>query len=308
MAETDDTTGGEPGSPGDSAGPPRGALVVVATPIGNLGDLSPRARDALTSADAVACEDTRRTGALLRGVGLSAPTLLRVDAHTEVDRADGIVARVTAGERVALVSDAGTPGISDPGVAVIRAVVAAGLDVEVVPGPVAAIVAVVASGLDTTRIALDGFLPRRGPARAARLAELAVERRTVTLHEAPSRLAPTLADLVRACGDARPAAVARELTKLHEEVWRGTLGDLAARAEEDRVRGEVVIVVAGADRETTVEGDDDVRAALSRARAEGLSPGRAAAEVAAALGRPRREVYEVSLSLDDVDDEPDDPR
>lgn len=299
MAAPDDTDAA-PAAPGERrAG---GALVVVPTPIGNLADLSPRGREALAAAGAVACEDTRRTGALLHAVGLAAPPLLRVDAHTEADRAAALIARVEAGERVALVTDAGTPGISDPGAAVVRAVLAAGLPVEVLPGPVAAVVAVVASGLDTSRVALDGFLPRKGPARAARLAELAVERRTVALHEAPGRVGATLADLARACGPDRRAAVARELTKLHEEVWRGTLDELAGRAAAEGVRGEVVIVVAGRAPDRSGGDDDEVRDALRRAREEGLSPGRAAAEVAVALGRPRREVYEIGLALLDPAD------
>lgn len=275
-----------------------GALVVVATPIGNLGDLSPRARDELAAADLVCCEDTRRTGKLLELAGIGSRPLRRVDAHTEGSESDAVVARVAAGERVVLVSDAGTPGISDPGSVVVRAVVAAGLPVVAVPGPVAAVAAAVVSGLDTARIALDGFLPRGGPERSARLAELAVERRTVALYEAPGRVATTLADLAAACGAEREVAVARELTKLHEEVWRGPVGEAAAWAEEAAPRGEVVIVVAGAAPAADGDDDADVRTALRAARQRGLSPGRAAAEVAAALGRTRREVYALALEDD----------
>lgn len=276
-----------------------GALVVVATPIGNLGDLSPRARDELAGADLVCCEDTRRTGKLLQLAGIGTRPLRRVDAHTEGSEAAAVVDRVAAGGRVVLVSDAGTPGISDPGAAVVRAVVAAGLPVVAVPGPVAAVTAVVVSGLDTGRIALDGFLPRGGPVRSARLAELAVERRTVALYEAPGRVAATLADLAAACGPDRAVAVARELTKLHEEVWRGPLGEATAWASAHPPRGEVVIVVAGAAPSADRDDDADVRTALSAARQRGLSPGRAAAEVAAALGRPRREVYALALRDDE---------
>ncbi len=280
-----------------------GALVVVATPIGNLGDLSPRAVDELARADLVCCEDTRRTGRLLQHAGVTAATLRRLDAHTEGEGAAEVVSRVAAGQRVALVTDAGTPGISDPGTAVVQAVVAAGLVAEVVPGPVAAVAAAVVSGLDTSRLAIDGFLPRSGPERAARLAELAVERRTVAIYEAPGRVATTLADIAAAGGPDRPVAVARELTKLHEEVWRGPASAAAAWADGAELRGEVVIVVAGAAR-TAADGSDDaddadVRAALRAARAQGLSPGRAAAEVAAALGRRRREVYALALDADE---------
>ncbi|QYG92551.1 16S rRNA (cytidine(1402)-2'-O)-methyltransferase [Iamia sp. SCSIO 61187] len=279
---------------------PAGRLVVVATPIGNMGDLSPRAADALRHADLVCCEDTRRTGRLLQHAAVAAPPLRRVDAHTEAEAAGDVVARVGRGETVALVTDAGTPGVSDPGTRVVAAVVAAGLAVEVVPGPVAAIAAVVLSGLPTDRLAIDGFLPRGGPERSVRLAELAVERRTTALYEAPGRVAATLAEVAAACGDDRPVAVARELTKLHEEVWRGPAGEAAAWAAAHEVRGEVVIVVGGAPAAEGAEGDDAVLVALRAARAQGLSPGRAAAEVAAALGRPRREVYALALAADET--------
>lgn len=289
------------GHTGGVTDPAPGRLVVVATPIGNMGDLSPRAADALRTADLVCCEDTRRTGRLLQHAAVPAPPLRRVDAHTEGGAAADLVERIAGGATIALVTDAGTPGVSDPGTRIVAAVVAAGLPVEVVPGPVAAVAAVVLSGLATDRIALDGFLPRGGPERAVRLAELAVERRTTALYEAPGRVAATLADIASACGPDRPVAVARELTKLHEEVWRGGAADAAAWAAGHEVRGEVVIVVGGAAGAGPDEGDDDVRAALRAARAQGLSPGRAAAEVAAALGRPRREVY--ALALDDGADE-----
>lgn len=275
------------------AGP--GALVVVATPIGNLGDLAPRAVEELGAADLICCEDTRRTGRLLQHVGVQAPPLRRVDAHTEGAGAADVVARIGAGARVVLVTDAGTPGVSDPGARLVEAVLDAGLDVTTVPGPVAAVAALVLSGFATARFAVDGFLPRKGAERSARLAELAAEHRTVVLYEAPGRVAATLADLARACGPDRRVAVARELTKLHEEVWRAPLAQAAARIEDAEPRGEHVIVLEGAARSTDPTGDSDVLAALAAARDQGLSPGRAAAEVAAALGRPRREVYALAV-------------
>lgn len=276
-----------------------GALVVVATPIGNLGDLAPRAVAELDRADLVCCEDTRRTGRLLVHAGVAAPPLRRVDAHTEDGAAADVVARITAGQRVALVTDAGTPGVSDPGSRLVRAVLAAGLEVTTVPGPVAAVAALVLSGFDTARFAVDGFLPRKGPDRHARLTELAAERRTVALYEAPTRLARTLADLRDVCGPERRVAVARELTKLHEEVWRGPLAEVTARAEEEAVRGEVVVVLdATPGPIDDAAGEGEVRAALQAARRRGLAPGRAAAEVAAALGRSRREVYALAVEPD----------
>lgn len=277
------------------AGP--GTLVVVATPIGNLGDLAPRAAEELAAADLICCEDTRRTGRLLQHAGIVAPALRRVDAHTEGTGSAEVVARLTQGQRVALVTDAGTPGVSDPGCRLVEAVVEAGLEVTTVPGPVAAIAALVLSGFDTSRFAIDGFLPRKGVERSARLAEVAAEHRTVVLYEAPGRVGRTLADLAQACGPDRRVAVARELTKLHEEVWRAPLADATARVGDAEVRGEVVLVLEGAAPNEAADGDAEVRVALRAARDRGLAPGRAAAEVAAALGRPRREVY--ALAIDD---------
>ncbi len=271
---------------------------MVATPIGNLGDLAPRAVEELGGADLICCEDTRRTGRLIAQAGIAGPRLRRVDAHTEATARGEVVGCIQDGARVVLVTDAGTPGVSDPGARLVEAVVEAGLTVTTVPGPVAAVAALVLSGFDTARFAVDGFLPRRGAERSARLAELAVEHRTVVLYEAPGRVGRTLADLARACGAERRVAVARELTKLHEEVWRAPLGDAAARVGDDGVRGEVVLVLEGAAPGRGPAGDADVHVALRAARDRGLTPGRAAAEVAAALGRPRTEVYALALDGD----------
>ena len=223
-----------------------GALVLVATPIGNLGDLSPRAVEELARADAVACEDTRRTGRLLAHAGVTAPKLLTVNDHTETAAVRDVLHRLEQGQRVAVVTDAGMPGISDPGERLVAAAAEAGHVVEVVPGPSAAVAGLVASGLPTGRFVFEGFLPRKGSGRSQRLAELAGERRTVVLYEAPHRLARTLGDLADALGSERRVAVARELTKLHEEVWRGTLAGAVARTAEVAPRGEYVVVVEGA--------------------------------------------------------------
>ncbi len=206
--------------------------MLVGTPIGNLADLSPRAREALASADVIACEDTRRTGRLLELSGIGRRPLLVVNDHTEDSRVREVVDRVAAGERVAVVTDAGMPGISDPGERLVRAVADAGLTVEVVPGPSAVVSALVVSGLPAGRFVYEGFLPRKGSGRSVRLRALADEQRTVVLYEAPHRVAATLADLAQACGDDRPVALVRELTKLHEEVWRGTLAGAMARVAE----------------------------------------------------------------------------
>jgi 16S rRNA (cytidine1402-2'-O)-methyltransferase len=272
-----------------------GALVLVATPIGNLGDLSPRARQELEAADLVACEDTRRTGRLLQLSGIRARALLTVNDHTEAAAVKDVLARLGAGERVAVVTDAGTPGISDPGERLVRAAARAGYEVVVVPGPSAAIAALVASGLPTGRFVFEGFLPRKGAARTERLRALAGETRTVVLYEAPHRIARTLEDLAAAFGPARRVAVARELTKLHEEVWRGTL-ESAVEWAQTHPPGEMVVVVDGAPPAAPA-GDDEIREALRVELGSGSSPRDAAATVAAELGVARRRVYELAIQL-----------
>jgi len=267
------------------------ALILVATPIGNLGDLSPRAAEALRHADAICCEDSRRTGRLLELAGIERRTpLIVVNDHTEATRIGDVLARLARGERVAVVTDAGMPGISDPGERLVHAAAEAGHAIEIVPGPSAAIAALVASGLPTGRFVFEGFLPRKGSGRRERLGELARERRTIVLYEAPHRLARTLAALAAAMGDERRVALARELTKLHEEVWRGTLAGAVAWAEASAPRGEFVIVMDGAPVGADAT-DDEVRVAVGAALGRGLSARDAAAEVAEALGVPKRRAY-----------------
>jgi 16S rRNA (cytidine1402-2'-O)-methyltransferase len=272
-------------------------LVLVATPIGNLADLSPRAAEALATADVICCEDTRRTGRLLQLAGIERRAkLVRVDDHTEAARVPEVVDRVRRGERVVVVTDAGTPGVADPGERLVAGAVAAGLEVQVVPGPSAAVTALVVSGLPTARWAFEGFLPRKGSARTERLAELAGERRTIVLYESPHRAARTLADLAGALGDDRRVAVGRELTKLHEEVRRSTLAEAAAWAAEKEPVGELVLVVEGAPAAAPPTGDE-VSAAVAAALAAGLSAKDAAAKVAADLGVPRRQAYDAALKV-----------
>jgi len=274
-----------------------GALVLVATPIGNMGDLSPRAIEALRTADAICCGDSRRTGRLLElaGVARTSP-LLVVNDHTEAARIGDVLARLGRGERVAVVTDAGMPGISDPGERLARAASAEGFVVEVVPGPSAAIAGLVASGLPTGRFVFEGFLPRKGSARNQRLAELASERRTLVLYEAPHRLERTLADLAAAFGGERRVALARELTKLHEEVWRGSLDAAIEWTTAQPPRGEFVVVVDGAAAPADAT-DDDLRAAITDALGRGLSPRDAAAVVASALGVPKRRAYAMTVDV-----------
>jgi 16S rRNA (cytidine1402-2'-O)-methyltransferase len=277
----------------------KGQLVLVATPIGNLQDLSPRAVEALRSAAAIACEDTRRTGRLLSHEGITAPRLIVVNEHTEWTARQQVVDLLDGGAIVCLVTDAGTPGISDPGEALVAAALAAGHEVSTVPGPVAAIAALVVSGLPTARFVMEGFLPRRGPERRSRLAAVAAEReRTIVLYEAPHRLSRTLADLVSVLEPTRRIALARELTKLHEEIWRGSLAEALEWVAGGAPRGEFVIVIDRAPPEQATEPDvvsNRVRTLL----ADGLSTRDAVDQVSAETGIARNSVYELALRLDD---------
>lgn len=279
----------------------RGALVVVGTPIGNLGDLSPRVIEALRSADAIACEDTRRTGRLLDLAGVRAPALLVANEHTELARADGLIDRLAQGQRVVLVSDAGMPTVSDPGRRIVDAVSRAGFVIEVVPGPVAATTALAVSGMEADRFVFEGFLPRKGAERAQRLASLRTETRTMVLYEAPHRLRRTLDDLVQLFGPDHRVAVARELTKLHEEVLRLSLGDAVAHFANTDPRGEFVVVVAGVQPVRAEIDDVDLEADLREALDEGLSRRDAVARIVADTGAGRRRVYDLANRLDDGD-------
>jgi len=273
-----------------------GALVLVATPIGNLGDLSPRAVEALRTADVIAAEDTRRTRALLTHAGVpGGARLVAVHEHNERARAAELVDRIRVGDRVVFVTDAGMPGISDPGERLVRVCVEAGLAVEVVPGPSAVLAALVVSGLPTARFVMEGFLPRAGRERAERLTAVAAEERTTVLFEAPNRIAATLADLVEACGAHRRVAIARELTKKFEEVWRGTLADAVAHVEAVAPRGEHVLVLDGAPPGTAPD-DDAIREAVEGLLGDGVSARDAASEVAAALGVPKRRAYAIAIA------------
>jgi 16S rRNA (cytidine1402-2'-O)-methyltransferase len=271
-------------------------LLLVGTPIGNLSDLAPRAVEALRSADAICCEDTRRTGRLLQHAGVDRRPLIVVNDHSEAGAVAGVLQRLARGERIAVVSDAGMPGIAAPGEQLVRAALAAGHPVEVVPGPSAAATAVVVSGLPTGRWVFEGFLPRKGSGRTERLAEVAVERRTVVLYEAPHRLARTLRDLAAACGGERRVAIGRELTKLHEEVWRGSLALALEWVDEHPPRGELVIVLDGAPEAAPAQ-DAEIDAAVQARLDAGDSARDAAAQVAGALGVPRRRAYAAAVRL-----------
>ena len=270
----------------------RGLLRVVSTPIGNLADLSPRAREALESADLIAAEDTRRTLTLLKAAGITRP-LVSLHDHNESQRVPELLARLASGATVTLVSDAGTPLLSDPGFELVRAAARAGVRVEPVPGPSAITAALAAAGLPVERFCFEGFLPARAHERRSALAALAGETRTLVFFEAPHRIASALKDLAAEFGDERPAVVARELTKVHETFYRGTLAELAARAQDEEhfARGEVTLVVAGAPAPKPGETDPaELRRVLEILGRE-LPPGRAAALAAALTGATRAEAY-----------------
>ncbi len=267
-----------------------GRIELIATPIGNLADMSPRARDLLASADIIAAEDTRHTAGLLRQLGIERP-LMSLHEHNEAERRTELVRRAQEGALVALVSDAGMPLVSDPGYLTVRAALDAGVTVGAVPGPSAVLLALALSGLPAERFCFEGFLPARTGARRAALRELVGETRTMVFFEAPHRISETLNDMQEAFGADREAAVARELTKLHESVYRGRLGALRQIAASDVnfARGEITVVLAGA---ATPAAPDDafVRRALEVLAAE-LAPSRAAAVVAQLTGRRKSDVY-----------------
>lgn len=271
-----------------------GSLAVVSTPIGNLDDLTVRAARVLCEADLILSEDTRHTGRLLAHVGSGVPQR-SLHEHNEAERIAEVLERLAAGQRVALVSDAGTPGVSDPGFQVMRACAEAGHRIEPIPGPSALTAALVVAGLPMDRVAFDGFLPRRGAARRARLVELTTEPRTMVLFLSPHRAAEDLEDLAAALGVDRRATLARELTKLHEEVVHGTLGALADRVRTG-VRGELALVIAGAARTEPEVDLDDAARAVAELVAEGRTTRDAVAEVAEATGADRRALYRRAIA------------
>lgn len=272
---------------------PLGQLVIVGTPIGNLADLSPRATEALAQADVIACEDTRRTGRLLSAVGVEPTQLVVVNDHTQARKAPVLVERMTDGATVVLVTDAGMPSVSDPGADLVAAARDAGVAVTVVPGPTAASAALAASGLPSGRWAFEGFLPRQGAARKQRLAAVAEEDRTLVLYEAPHRMVRTISDLLGACDPDRVVVIGREITKLHEEWFRGTLREASDWLAESEPRGEYVIVLSGAVPPPDAT-DDDLLEALNREQSAGESTRDAVQSVASAYGVARRRVYELA--------------
>ncbi len=281
-----------------------GTLFVVGTPIGTLEDLSLRAARVLREVDLIAAEDTRSAKVLLGHVDAlgtvnASRSIISYFEGNEAGRAEELVEALAAGKRVAVISEAGMPGVSDPGARAVAAAVAAGARVEVIAGPSAALAALIGSGLATDRFLFLGFPPRESGARQALFGTLRAETATMIFYEAPDRVAATLTDLAAAFGRDRRASLGRELTKLHEEHVRGTVGELAARYAEVSPRGECTIVVAGA---SDAPAAIDIEAELRKLLGEGLGPRDAAARLVIVTGKPRRELYQLALSLRDKRD------
>lgn len=278
-----------------SSGSKLGTLYVIATPIGNLRDISPRALEVLAAVDLIACEDTRHTAQLLTAHGISRP-LISYFEHNEEARARELTQRLGQGTTIALVTDAGTPAISDPGYRLVRAALVAGCAVRAVPGPCAMAAALSIAGLPTDRFTFEGFLPSRDGPRKARLRELARETRTMVFYEAARRLPEALADMAAQFGPDRDAAVVREVTKVFEEVVRGAVGNLAERWKDAPPKGEITLVVAGADAEGSHHRDAaGLNVTVEDLTAAGLHPRQAAKVLAHLQGRSSREVYQEAL-------------
>lgn len=282
----------------DSDHYPAACLLVVATPIGNLGDIAPRARAALELADVIAAEDTRHSGALLQHLGIRTP-MLSLHEYNESQVVPGLVARMQAGARVALISDAGTPLISDPGYVLVKQTRASGLEIRSLPGPCAAIAALSVAGLASDRFVFEGFLPARASARRRRLGELAAETRSLLLYESSHRIAQTVADLAQVYGPERRVCLARELTKLHEQSVTLAAGELLAwlAADDNRRRGEFVLVVEGAAPEYAPEQYTVDLDALLQELLQAMPPAQAAKVAMRITGAARNAVYQRALQL-----------
>lgn len=300
-AETPDQAPAEHTGPHAAAhGTDGGVLILGGTPIGNLSDASDRLRQALATADVIAVEDTRKLRTLASGLGVRTTGRVIVNHdHNEAERSTQLVQAVSDGNTVLLLSDAGMPTISDPGYVAACAVADADLPVTVIPGPSAALTALALSGLPTGRFTFEGFLARKGSERTRRLNSLAAEERTMIFYESPHRVAATLTDFARVFGGERRAVVCRELTKLHEETLRGTLNELAGWARATQVRGEIVIVVAGAEPAETPQAQDIVGLVLERVDA-GERLKNACAAVSAETGASKQELYAAAIAARNV--------
>ena len=273
------------------------ALVVIGTPIGNLGDISERAIKELREADLICCEDTRRTGKLLNLLNINPrPDLEVLNEHTEEKRANGILNRITAGLRVALVTDAGMPGIADPGQYLIKSAIDHEINLEIVPGPTAGIVALTASGLPTSRFVFQGFIPRKGEERQRRIEEIARDDKTTVIFESGKRIERTIQDLLNICGDERKAIIARELTKMHEEIQRGTLRHLQTKMSDISTKGEFVLILSGISEDHYVS-DSLLKEELQEIIGSGKSKRDAVKELTSKYQLSKRRVYDLSIEI-----------
>lgn len=279
---------------------PAGTLYLVATPIGNLEDITLRALRILKSVDLIAAEDTRHTGKLLHHFQITTPQI-SYHEHNRQQRTPELLAQLQAGRSLALVTDAGLPGISDPGYELVCACVAAQVPVVPVPGPSACVTALAAAALPTDRFVFEGFLPVKGKARQQRLAQLQAEPRTLLLYESPHRLLKTLTDLAQVLGADRSITLARELTKRYEEFWRGTLAGAIAHYTQMPPRGEFTLVIAGQPATSVEPSPADLKVALSELLTQGLSSSQASRQLAQQTGMPRRELYQLCLELNGPD-------
>lgn len=282
---------------------PHSVLYVVGTPIGNLEDMTFRAVRILQAVDTIAAEDTRHTGKLLHHFQITTPQI-SYHEHNQQRRIPELLTQLQQGKAIALVTDAGMPGISDPGYELVKACIAAGITVIPIPGANAAITALSAAGLSTEKFVFEGFLPAKGQERRDRLAFLKTETRTLIFYEAPHRLRQTLQDLAVALGENRDIVLARELTKLHEEFWRGTIADAIAHYERREPQGEFTLVVAGTiPLEIPQLSESEIKAELQQLMEAGLSRSQASRQLAAQTSLPRRHVYQLALEIPEINQE-----
>ena len=273
------------------------ALVVIGTPIGNLGDISERAIRELREVDLICCEDTRRTRKLLSLLNITPrPELEVLNEHNEEKRANEILNRITAGLRVALVTDAGMPGIADPGQYLIKSAIDHEINLEIVPGPTAGIVALIASGLPTSRFVFQGFIPRKGEERQRRIEEIARDDKTTVIYESGKRIERTIEDLLNVCGDEREAIIARELTKMHEEIQRGTLRLLHTKMSDISTKGEFVLILSGFSEDHYVS-DSHLKEELQEIIGSGKSKRDAVKELTSKYQLSKRRVYDLSIEI-----------
>ena len=273
------------------------ALVVIGTPIGNLGDISERAIKELREVDLICCEATRRTGKLLNLLNINPrPDLDVVNENTEEKRANEILNRITAGLGVALVTDAGMPGIADPGQYLIKSAIDHEINLEIVPGPTAGIVALIASGLPTSRFVFQGFIPRKGEERQRRIEEIARDDKTTVIYESGKRIERTIQDLLNICGDERKAIIARELTKMHEEIQRGTLRHLQTKMSDISTKGEFVLILSGISEDHYVS-DSLLKEELQEIIGSRKSKRDAVKELTSKYKLSKRRVYDLSIEI-----------